>query len=137
MSPFSRPPFNHQLFDTDRIRYVDNGVPAVAVGCGGLVLMLNEARDAWMEAERVDTDEDLWHAAFPDALHGFAVGEHGSIVRTEDGGRTWQAQDSGVDVTLYQVMFVSPELGAVIGDGAVLLVTSNAGRTWTQLEPTD
>ena len=37
----------------------------------------------------------LWRLSFVDDMHGWAVGELGSILATQDGGQTWQVQRSG------------------------------------------
>ena len=58
-----------------------------------------------------------------DGSRGWAFGEEGAALRTEDGGLTWEQQDIGTDATLRAaVRLASGEL-LVVGDGGVMLVT--------------
>jgi photosystem II stability/assembly factor-like uncharacterized protein len=61
---------------------------------------------------------------------GWAVGERGTILHTEDGGITWKKQDGGTDHHLNEVTFSTPQLGWVAGDWGTLLRTKNGGDTW-------
>jgi photosystem II stability/assembly factor-like uncharacterized protein len=74
------------------------------------------------------------------ALHfqeerGWAVGEGGLVLHTVDAGRSWIRQDSGTDLTLFDVHFVDPAHGWAIGSdpalgGSLVLRTSNGGEAW-------
>src|SRR3712207_7302377 len=46
---------------------------------------------------------------------GWAVGERGTILRTEDGGQTWRAVPPRVRTTLLSVKFVNKEEGWAVG----------------------
>jgi photosystem II stability/assembly factor-like uncharacterized protein len=61
---------------------------------------------------------------------GWAVGQAGLILATRDGGKTWVAQRSGVDVDLWSVWFIDQDNGFAVGDEGTILRTKNAGRTW-------
>ncbi len=63
-----------------------------------------------------------------------AVGLLGKIVRSADGGATWQDGDSPTSVDLSAVRGGSGRIYAVGEDGTVLL-SSDGGRTWS-VEPT-
>ncbi len=74
-----------------------------------------------------------------DAMTATAVGSYGTIIRTEDGGETWEEQESGVDVSLVAVSFVTPDIGVAVGgmirmgDGTLaVLRTIDGGETWTK-----
>ncbi len=68
-----------------------------------------------------------------------AVGDHGAVVRSEDGGTTWQVGWCGQDVCLRSLSFltgrvgwaagyrVRPHVGRIEG---VVLQTRDGGRTW-------
>src|SRR3954465_3061500 len=63
----------------------------------------------------------------PDKLTGFAVGDDRAILRTTDGGFTWESQISPVDPTLSAV-FVRDERSAIIvGVRGTILITDNGG----------
>jgi photosystem II stability/assembly factor-like uncharacterized protein len=67
---------------------------------------------------------------FVDSTHGWAVGDHGTIVATTDGGVTWTAEDSGTTQGLWSVSFVDPQHGWVAG-AATLFSTDDGGASWT------
>jgi photosystem II stability/assembly factor-like uncharacterized protein len=73
---------------------------------------------------------------FWDAQTGWAVGEKGTILHTDDGGETWQWQDSPVDGSLEHVVFVDAQMGWIAyprwNDASVLLQTQDGGRTWVE-----
>src|SRR6185436_4431461 len=44
------------------------------------------------------TDDVILYAiSFPDAQHGFMVGEFGTVLATADGGETWMKRDVGTE----------------------------------------
>jgi len=84
-------------------------------------------------------DAELHDITFVDATHGWAVGDHGAIWHTADGGQTWGPQRSNVACRLDSVCFVNAENGWVAGGEyrpyvqstqGVLLRTSDGGKTW-------
>jgi photosystem II stability/assembly factor-like uncharacterized protein len=67
-----------------------------------------------------------------------AVGAYGAVYVTSDGGRTWQARESGTRVPLFSVDFADPEHGWAVGKSGEILATTNGGKTWTrQKSPID
>lgn len=61
---------------------------------------------------------------------GWAVGAHGVIAHTEDGGRTWSWQTSGATSTLRSVAFADLVHGIAVGDGGVVVSTDDGGLHW-------
>lgn len=60
-----------------------------------------------------------------------AVGEHGIILLSDDGGRTHrQARSVPVDVTLTSVSFIDALRGWAAGHAGVILHTDDGGETW-------
>ena len=79
----------------------------------------------------------LLEVDFADAERGWAVGEQGTILRTTDGGQTWQSVNSGVDVDLLNVRFLDDgATGFATGKDGTLLTSFNGGESWT-LAPLD
>lgn len=66
-----------------------------------------------------------------DANVGYAVGFNsgvgGTVLRTDDGGLTWQAQVSNTPTHLNAVFFVDSQRGWAVGDGGIIIHTANAG----------
>jgi photosystem II stability/assembly factor-like uncharacterized protein len=70
--------------------------------------------------------------SFTDALNGFAVGHEATILRTKNGGSTWQALSSPfpADAWLTDVEFTTSLDGWVIGLDNASLHTTDGGTTW-------
>ncbi len=61
---------------------------------------------------------------------GWAVGENGLILYTDDGGGNWHLQQSGVAADLYSVFFLNQNYGWACGDNGTIIYTFNGGQTW-------
>jgi photosystem II stability/assembly factor-like uncharacterized protein len=61
----------------------------------------------------------------------WAVGEHGAIKASNDGGSTWATQESGTTLYLYGVAAGSPSMVWAVGQGGIILKTTNGGTAWT------
>jgi photosystem II stability/assembly factor-like uncharacterized protein len=75
----------------------------------------------------------LTSIAFLDDLHGWSVGEGGTILRTTDGGRTWKTVVLKDDPELESVFFRTVQEGWATGSlqgQAVIYRTGDGGRTW-------
>ncbi|MEO7969830.1 MAG: YCF48-related protein, partial [bacterium] len=67
-----------------------------------------------------------------DKTHGWAIGSDGSILRTRNGGFTWEAQISPAATTLYGLYVQSKARAVISGAGGVILTTTNGGTKWVQ-----
>jgi photosystem II stability/assembly factor-like uncharacterized protein len=59
-----------------------------------------------------------------------AVGDHGTILKTTDGGTNWESLPSGVDLDLYAVSAADTNTIWAVGDEGAILKTSDGGSTW-------
>jgi len=73
--------------------------------------------------------EQLHGVCFPDDMIGYAVGSDGvgSVLRTDDGGASWQPQTSNAQFTLRDVFFVDPLRGWAVGDNGTIIHTGRGG----------
>jgi hypothetical protein len=78
---------------------------------------------------------ELWDIYFlPGTVSGYAVGDHGAIIHTENGGSDWILQASGVTDTLNSVFFLDQQEGWIAGQNGIILHTTNGGTNWEKLE---
>ena len=72
---------------------------------------------------------------FSDASHGWAVGDRGAILATDNGGKAWTAQTSGTQAAINSVHFSDAShgwaVGGEFGKPGAILATDNGGKTWT------
>ena len=61
-----------------------------------------------------------------------AVGASGRILRTADGGVSWEAGATPTTATLTGVYFADAQQGWAVGHEAIILHTADGGRTWTR-----
>ncbi len=62
---------------------------------------------------------------------GWIVGYDGKLIKSGDGGYTWQPQNSNTTAALRTAFFLNDQTGWVGGDNGTLLSTTNGGATWT------
>ncbi|MGX9985062.1 T9SS type A sorting domain-containing protein [Soonwooa purpurea] len=71
------------------------------------------------------------YAITPDTV--VVVGSNGAILKTTDGGTTWQKKDSGTTQLLKKVRFSNANIGYTSGNLGALLKTTDGGETWNAL----
>ena len=69
---------------------------------------------------------------FRDNSDGYAVGGGGTILRTENGGLTWEKVNNSYPETLKRVDFADDKNGWIVGYGGSILRSGDKGRTWVR-----
>ena len=75
--------------------------------------------------------------SFVDSLTGWAAGEAGTIIRTTNGGRNWEVQNSTIQTFILDIFFLNRNLGWALSIkdnfpfNSILLKTTNGGNSWT------
>jgi len=64
---------------------------------------------------------------------GWAVGRNGVILRTDDGGTSWQLEKWG-NFWLRDIHMLGPKRGFIAADNGCLLKTEDGGETWKTVE---
>lgn len=104
-------------------------------------LGLLEPAPSEVQPTPLEDDANLHDVQFVGGQIGWAVGDHGVIWNTRDGGQTWRLVPSPVDCPLRSVCFLTDQVGWVAGGGTtpftqvgygVILFTSDGGRSWEQ-----
>jgi len=70
---------------------------------------------------------DVFFLGWPYQTEGTIVGEEGVILRTADGGLSWEEQTSGTTNALSSVYFVDALNGWSVGNNGAILHTTNGG----------
>jgi M6 family metalloprotease-like protein len=88
-----------------------------------------EGIEGW-RAQENPAENDLNAVCFTDDDTGWAAGEFGTIIHTDDGGDNWEEQESGTEEDLQALCFTDSSTGWAVGEGGTILYTSNGGDTW-------
>jgi photosystem II stability/assembly factor-like uncharacterized protein len=95
-----------------------------------LTLSSIKAQQSWHWQNPLPQGNDL------ESVHSFsqttaiAVGAAGTIIKTTDGGCSWDSKNSGTDEWLFDVFFVDSQTGWVAGKEGIILKTNDGGETW-------
>jgi len=77
--------------------------------------------------DQTQTSHILQDVYYADANNGWAVGTGGTVLKTSDGGATWEFQASGTIKDLNAVSFADANNGFVVGQVGKILGTTNGG----------
>jgi photosystem II stability/assembly factor-like uncharacterized protein len=129
---YSTPIQDHELTD---LAYLGPNT-IVAVGYG-IIEKSNDKGQTWQPSA---ISGDFFRAVhFPTATTGYVVGYNGMIVKTTDGGDSWQIINSGgggligKSYRMRDVFFVNASKGYIVGEGGVFWRTTDGGGNWYQV----
>ena len=86
--------------------------------------------NGWIYQNPYPTSNTLLAVKFVTPKKGWMAGQHGTILYTEDGGETWEAQESGTEQDIKSIAFVNEKTGWAAGNGGVIVHTEDGGKTW-------
>ena len=75
---------------------------------------------------------------FTDEVHGWAVGNAGALLQTNDGGKQWidrtlPCGSTCIKLTdLLKIRFVTPQAGWIVGERGTVYLTHDGGFTWSE-----
>lgn len=112
------------------------GKRIVAVGDHGIVLLSDDNGTSFRQAKAVPVRATLTSVAFADDKTGWAVGHWGVVLKTGDGGETWEVQrsDASLDQPLFSVHFKNKMEGWATGLWSLVLATKDGGKTWASIK---
>jgi photosystem II stability/assembly factor-like uncharacterized protein len=85
------------------------------------------------EAQQVGTkifSNAIFCLDFLDNEIGWAAGSKGGIIHTTNGGKEWNAQESGVKDHIFDMHFINREKGWAVGEHGAIIHTSDGGENW-------
>ena len=103
----------------------------VAVGERGIILLSDDSGKSWRQVA-VPTRANLTGVCFLAEGRGWAVGHDSTVLRTGDGGATWEVVNFAPEeeTPLLDVWCVDDEHGFAVGAYGTFLVTPDGGETW-------
>jgi photosystem II stability/assembly factor-like uncharacterized protein len=110
------------------------GPRVVAVGERGHILRSADAGRTWTQSP-VPASANLTAAWFADEKNGWAVGHVETILRTTDGGESWELVHFAPEnpQPLLDVCFADASRGVAVGAYGVVFVTTDGGAVWSQV----
>jgi photosystem II stability/assembly factor-like uncharacterized protein len=110
----------------------------------GLLLLCSSGFGDWSQLNS-STVADLWSVHFPEGTQvGYAVGVlpesldgFGVVVKTTDGGATWEPQNVGFQGVLNSVYFRDDSSGFAVGGLGKAIRTSDGGANWETMAVPD
>jgi photosystem II stability/assembly factor-like uncharacterized protein len=116
---------NQQL---NAVRFLD---PQHGWAVGGVLLYTTNGGQTWVAGTRTGNLGTMYSVDFVNTNNGWAVGTQGGVLRTTDGGHTWQTQTTPTHQNLIGVDFVDVNTGWVVGGNGTILHTADGGAAWS------
>ena len=121
----------YQMWSSAHLRsvaFVDS-LNGLAVGDGGMFMTLDGGR-TWKA--RDDTPSGSYYCLRMIGRRGIICGAGGIILRTGNGGLTWDDLTTGPTNNIHSLDFIDSMNGVVVGDRGLVLWTTNAGVKWLE-----
>ena len=96
-----------------------------------LVALSTFAQRGWVAMRIAPQKQELNTVFFLDSKRGWAGGDDGYLIRTEDGGTTWGRQKVDTKDAINDVYFRDKERGFLIAGNAIFMTEDN-GIRWTE-----
>jgi|GEM_PF-4512435 len=116
------------------INHVDcYGSDCIAVGFG-IILYSNDNGDTWIQTEQ--TGDHYRSVAYNNIGVAYVVGSAGSLLMTDDHGRTWSTIGDGHSPLgsnrPYRMIKFFDSVGVIVGDGGTMIRSDDNGLTWNK-----
>lgn len=78
----------------------------------------------------IEKRDRFYGLAIPTEGRVWAAGNYGKVVLSEDGGKSWKSQLSGVLSHLQSIDAWDTQRAVAVGNGGTVIVTADGGNTW-------
>jgi photosystem II stability/assembly factor-like uncharacterized protein len=117
-----------QDFDLYDVRFAPDGSNGWIVGEKGLIFHTTDGGGHW-EQQNSGVKVDLFRIAAVDAEHVRVSGSDGTLLRSDDGGKTWSSQTIH-HITYFSIAFTDADHGVAVGEFSTVMGTDDGGKTW-------
>lgn len=111
----------------------ENGMVTI-VGEFEIVLRSTDMGESWKIVHKGDSS--LFSLHFSDASLGYAVGQNGRVIKTQNGGESWEPIETNNTSNLLSVLAL-PTGEVLITGIRTLLVSTDGARSWSQVNYSD
>ena len=119
----------------DGVAVVD-GRPVALVGHEGRLLTQPTGSARWSsdtEIAQAFATIRLTDVFFVDRSHGWATGQQGTMLRSQDGGTHWRQLPMPTGATIWAVRFVDLDHGWAVGNNGAIFETADGGDDWASI----
>ncbi|MEW6207891.1 MAG: YCF48-related protein [Acidobacteriota bacterium] len=105
-------------------------------GYAGRIERTDDGGRTW-KPQRVERQGEVINSIFFIDEHrgwaaGGAAGAGGLLLRTTNGGETWEQIETGRVEAFWSVRFLGPDRGWAVGEDGIIVATSDGGSSWTK-----
>ena len=105
----------------------------VVIGYQGTILRLSLKSGRWSRITP-PVQADFYAITRTPSGDLFVAGDQGILLRSRDGGRSWQSVQTGIGgLFLNAVSFPSERVGYAVGESGVILKTTDGGSHWSRI----
>jgi len=90
----------------------------------------------WVRKSPTEDFDHLLDVFFVNEKIGYAIGNNGTIIKTLNGGISWESQISNTTETLRRVFFIDEQNGWIVGMVGEILTTNDGGANWRKAPKT-
>ena len=103
----------------------------IVFGDGGVVGLSTDAGSSWTLSYPDSALRDIYEGTFVDDNIGYLCGVNGILMKTTDGGVSWDHLNAPSSTTFWYLDFFDADTGMVVGNTSVILKTTDGGTTWS------
>jgi photosystem II stability/assembly factor-like uncharacterized protein len=93
-------------------------------------------QSSWKWQYPVPQGNSLYSVYFINQMIGWTAGDNGTILKTTDGGFSWNFQDCKASIFFKSIFFVNQNIGWAVGQDSlksgIVLKTTNGGSDWVE-----
>lgn len=93
-------------------------------------LSIAGSSNGWIYQTPYPTSSTLLAAKFMTPNNGWVAGEYGIILYTDDGGKSWELQESGTWEDIKSIAFINDRIGWAVGKEGSIIHTEDGGKRW-------